>query len=254
MAIAISNNPKVAPADFWQLLEPLDVTQSVLNRLDRAAVEATPVGQRELFLSRYFAACVTGMARAAGILEVYERSGLVVLGPEDDRKRPPEAPESSPYTKNIPALRHLERDIPAFASDYLEILQSRLGMLLKIKHLLPEVDSDEDDLKNRIYRSQTSISVERLYGETRAATAEFLQRMLNRGDPALIPVLSARGAPFIFMWHISLGLLDEMVDALLRGSPLIKKGAEQAKPGCKDLLARGDGIDPSLFSENADNN
>jgi len=253
LAVALSDDPETKPSDFWNVLESLDPASTIRNQLDRAEVENTPKDLWKLFLSRYVAACVTGMAREMGILVALERSGLVVfpdkynLKGNDDARQTSRKPDGTGYTDLLPSFTPVERDIPYFNGAFLGFLQTRLQKELASRGLLPAADGGELDLDDRITEAQKQLSVERLYGETQAATAQYLRQINMDRDPIIMDIIASTQTPFVFPWLLSLGLLDNLVDGLLRGAPLMRRTDKFDGDGNILFLPTEEGEDAGLF-------
>jgi len=246
MALKNAKDPRFDPINFWKLIESLDTAKCVWNRLDRSAMEELPIEDRAVFLSRYIAACITAMARVPGILDVFTRSGMVrfdnvnvLIGRSKD-------PEADRHFYNLPALAPISSEVPGFSGAFLGMLQGRLERLLRSRNLIPTGVQDETDLKDRIIRAQAFIKVERLYGEARAASSEYLRGAYNGDEPGIIPVIASEGTPFLFMWLMSLNIIDELIDGLLRGEPYLKAIEGSEKNGISNFIATEDGINAGL--------
>lgn len=222
-------DPTLTPSDFWDLLEKLDTISVVRSRLERSEVEKT---QRSLwgpFLAQYTAACITGLARQVGVLDPLERSGLVIfpfagsVNPLRDIKPKTFQPDPDDYSDDMPALTPVARDIPFFSADFLGLFQSRLDWLIANKRLFPRPEGEITDITALIKMVHESMKPARLFHETCTAIAQYLQLCHFKKDPARIDDIASTGAPFVFLWLTRLRLLDDIIDGLLLGSPIMKK-------------------------------
>ena len=228
-AVSFLNDPKVGPTDFWNMLETLDLALSIHHRLDRWDVETMPRSQWEHFLGRYIAACVTGMTRGPRFLEAFALSGIVKLsnrgglkGKSGQRQRTSGSNDAA-HADFLPSLAPIEREIPYFNGAFIGILQTRLEEFLANEELLPSRKTIGAKTAERIKRAQKCIDAERLFDITRNAAEHYFRHVYRGKDPAVAGVLAKSGAPFIFLWLMSLGLLDDLVYGILCGKPLMKK-------------------------------
>jgi len=224
-----ASDPKTALSDFWKILEEVDTISVVRDRLDRSEVERTPRELWATFLAQYAAACVTGMARKAGVLGPLERSGLVIFpfaGSENPlRAIKPKTftPDDAEQSDDMPALVPVARDIPFFSADFLGLFQSRLDWLMANKRLFPRPEREITDITALVKMTHESMTPERLYYETRTAIAQYLLLSQVEKDKARIEGMAYTAAPFVFLWLIRLKLLDDIIDGLLLGLPIMNR-------------------------------
>ena len=228
MAVHVSDS-KLTPSDFWNVLETVDTISVVRNRLERSEVEKTPRSLWGPFLAQYTAACITGLARKVGVLDPLERSGLVIFpfagsgNPLRDIKPKTFKPDPDDNSDDLPALVPVARDIPFFSADFLGLFQSRLDWLIANKRLFPRPEGEITDITTLMKMTHESMKPARLYHETYTAIAQYLQLCQFKKDPARIDDIASTGAPFVFLWLTRLRLLDDIIDGLLLGSPIMKK-------------------------------
>ncbi len=222
-------DPHTTASDFWNILEAVDTISVVRDRLDRSEVERTPRELWRPFLAQYTAACVTGLAGKVGALEPLERSGLVIF-PFAGSANPlgsiqPETfkPEASEQSDDIPALVPVARDIPFFSADFLGLFQGRLDWLLANKRLFPMPRHEIPDMTDLVKLAHEGVKPVRLYQETREATSQYLRLCYEKKDKARIEDMASVGAPFVFLWLTRLRLLEDIIDGLLIGLPIMNK-------------------------------
>jgi hypothetical protein len=227
-ALELSQNEDLGPDEFFKMLQTLDMSETQHSKLDREKITNIPNDVRDLFLRQYLSACVTGMAENQGILIPLENSAMVSFpkGAESQpaavSKQPPLKPQDESYALVDPAIAPFEAQIPCFHGTFLGILQTRLQKLLTVKRLLPANIDNEIELDALMELATDKITEERMFGECRAATAEYFRLLFDDKEPAAITVISKIGAPFVFLWLMCSGLLDDMIACLLRGKPLMR--------------------------------
>jgi hypothetical protein len=214
-------------AGLLRILEGIDAASAVRGRLDRAAVEGTPRKLWGRFLAQYTAASVTAMAEKAGILTTLERSGLVIFpfagSPDPMGSLRARAPDASGESDDLPALVPLSRAIPFFSADYLGLLQGRLDWLIANKRLFKRPGAEDPGSAASLNAAREGVKPVRLYQETRKSLLDYLQLCEPEKDAARIGNTASKGAPFVFLWLSVLGLLDDLLDGLLQGAPVIRR-------------------------------
>lgn len=253
LAVTLSDDPNTKPSDIWNMLQSFDVTSTVRNRLDRNEVERTPRALWERFLSLYIAACITAMARKTGVLIPLERSGLVVL-PEDHftendegARQKASIPDVTGHTGIVRSLSPVEGEIPDLNGAFLGMLQSRLKTELAKSGLLPVTDDDKKNPDKRIREASNRFSGQRLFGITRKATQDYLRGIHKDNEPNLADIVTSNGTPYIFLWLKSLKLLEDIVDGLLRGKPLMRTTGEYDNDGNSVFVPTGEGTQAGLY-------
>ena len=227
LADSFALDPKVRPPDFYETLGSLDTALSVFHRLDRARVEAIECSRRPLFLSRYLSAAVTGMAREAGILRGLETTGLVRF------REPGARAHEDGYLEDTPELAPVLCEFPYFGSHFLGMLQQELEALIAA--------GGPDS------RAMGGLDPEKLFGATRGAIGAYFLKVSGGKDRETVDVLADAGCPFVFLWLCSIGLLDDMVNGLLDGKPLLRRAGGDGKEGQNGFVPAGDGPDAQLF-------
>ena len=253
LAVKLSDDPNTKSSDIWNMLQSFDATSTVLNRLDRKEVEQTPRDMWELFLSLYIAACITAMARKAGVLIPLERSSLVVL-PEnhftkdnDGKRQKTTNPDVTGYTGIMRSLSPVESEIPDLNGAFLGMLQSDLKTELANSGLLAVMDDNKKNTDKRIREACNRFSAQRLFGITQKATQDYLRGVHKDKEPNLVDIIASNGTPYIFLWLKSMGLLDEIVDGLLRGKPLVRTTGEHDNDGNSVFVPTGEGRLAGLY-------
>jgi hypothetical protein len=253
LAVKLSHDPNTKPSDLWTLLQSFDPTSTVRNRLDRKEVESTPRAMWELFLSLYIAACITAMARKIGVLITLERSGLVVL-PEnhftkdnDGARQKTSIPDVTGYTGIMRSLSPVESEIPDLNGAFLGMLQSRLKTELAKSGLLALTDDDKKNPDKRIREACNQFSGKRLFRITQKVTEKYLRGVHKDEEPDLVNIIVSNGTPYVFLWLKSTGLLDEIVDGLLRGKPLMRTTGEHDNDGNSVFVPTGEGTRAGLY-------
>jgi len=219
--ISMLGGPEATNQNIWDLLDVADSTHTYRNRLDRSKFDGTPKERMQELWNLYFAALMTGMVERAGLLEAYKSTELVVFQIAPGQKRHALTAESENYTTNLPALAPLEGDIPSINCEYLENLQERIEAILALKGILPAEKGRKPDPKLRADIMIDKLGFERLFIETKAAAAEYLEAHLSGNDRDNAPAMVDSGVPFIFMWHVLLGHYEMIIDKLLRGTGMV---------------------------------
>jgi len=227
-ALELSQNSLLGPDEFFKLLENIDLTESLHTKLDRDKIANIPINVRDQFLRQYLSACITGMAENQGVLVPLKGSALVSFpnpaqGQQTGTPVPaPPKPEDGSYISINPATAPFESQIPCFHGTFLGMLQTRLQKLLKTKGIYPTDADNEVELDALMELAFDKITEERMFGECRAATTEYFRLLLGEKEPAAVTVVSKTGGPFVFLWLMSSGLLDDMIISLLGGTPLMQ--------------------------------
>ena len=235
-AIEISQNPLLDQAEFFKLLQSLDLTETIHQKLDRSKIANIPINVRDLFLRQYLSACITAVAERQGALVPLKGSVLVSFPKTDNDQtaRPSvqahQKPDDGSYILIDPALAPFGSQIPCFNGTFLGILQTRFQKLLKAKRIYPADTDDKVILDGLIDIAFDKITEERMFGECRAAIAEYFRLLLGDREPAAVTVIAKTGAPFVFLWLMASGLLDDMMVSLLRGKPLMQAKDQPGLP------------------------
>ena len=214
----ILSQPATQISHFWDMLDWIDLTHTMRDRIDRKTFEATPKEQWKTFWNLYFTAVITGMLRKTGLLESYEACNLVVLKPKAGTEMYNLTRESDDYTNTFPALAPLEAEMPSLNCEYLEILEAHIKDELELKGFLPNNKTTEKGIKAAGEHIMSSFGFEGLFNTTQDATNEYFGKHVGDDGPERAAALSSGGVPFVFMWHILLGHYDEMIRKLLLGS------------------------------------
>ena len=187
------------------------------------------------------------------MLDAFQKSGLAGFrgtgnggGKSSARKRSRKS-VSAACTNTIPALLPVEGDIPYFNGLFLGILQTHMEAYMTVEALLPATIGDDVETEERIKKAEKRLSAERLFGETLAATEHYLRLAYRGKDQAVVSVIASAGAPFVFLWLMSLGLLDDFVDGLLRGTPLLQRLNERDGDGNIVFMPTMEGEDAGLI-------
>jgi len=254
IADSFAFDPKVRASDFYAMLESLDTTVSVFHRLDRTAVEAIECSRRPLFLSRYLSAAVTGMAREAGILRGLETTGLVRF------REPGARAHEDGYLEDTPELAPVLCEFPYFGSHFLGMLQQELEALMAAAGLLRKPGATASSRVAALNRERADaahggpgrraigyLAPERLFDATRRAIGAHFLNVSGGKDRETGDVLADAGCPFVFLWLCTIGLLDDMVDGLLDGEPLLRRTAGNGRDGRDGFVPARGGPDMKLF-------
>ena len=247
-------DPKVRASEFYETLESLDTALSVYHRLDRAQVEAIECSQRPLFLSRYLSAAVTGMARGAGILKRLETTGLVRF------RKPGACGQDDGYLEDTPELAPILCEIPYLGGHFLGMLQQELEALMAAAGLLRKPGAMASSRGVALNRERADaahggpgrraigyLAPERLFDATRRAIGIYFLKVSGGKDRETVDVLADAGCPFVFLWLCTIGLLDDMVDGLLDGEPLLRRTAGDGRDGRDGFVPARGGPDMKLF-------
>jgi hypothetical protein len=247
-------DPKVRASDFYAALESLDTTLSVFHRLDRAQVVAIECSRRPLILSRYLSAAVTGMAREAGILRGLETTGLVRF------RGPGVGGREDGYLEDTPELAPISCEIPYLGSLFLGMLQQELEALMAAAGLLRKPGATASSRGAALKREREDaahggpgrraigyLAPERLFDATRRAIGSYFLMVSGGKDRETVDVLAGAGCPFVFLWLCTIGLLDDMVDGLLDGEPLLRRTAGNGRDGRDGFVPARGGPDMKLF-------
>jgi len=257
LADSFAFNPKVRPSDFYETLESLDTALSVFHRLDRARVEAIEPSRRPLFLSRYLAAAVTGMARGAGILRGLETTGLVRF------REPGTCSLDEGYLEDTPELAPVLSELPYFGSHFLGMLQQELEASLAGVGLVGTTRAAVRSREEHSSRERTdpayggpgrraigSMAPERLFDATGRAIEAYFLKVSGGRDRGTVNVLAEAGCPFVFLWLCTIGLLDDMVEGLLDGKPVLRRTVGGGKGGREEYVPTGGRPMANLFPFN----
>ena len=253
LAVKLSDDPNTKPSDIWNMLPSFDPTSTVRNRLDQNEVERMPRARWELFFRLYISACITAMARRAGVLVELERSGLVVLPKnhftEDKAGKPQKmsGPDVTGYTGIVRSLSPVESELPDLNGAFLGLLQGRLKTELAKGRLLPATDDDKKNPDERIRKAGDQFGGQRLFGITQKATQAYLRGVHKDEEPDLVDIIASTGTPYIFLWLKSMGLIDDIVDGLLRGKPLMRTTGEFDDDGNSVFVPTGEGRLAGLY-------
>ena len=237
LAITLADDPSTKPAQMWDMLATFDVSSTVRNRLIRTEMERTPRVFWEITLNLYIAACVTGMLRKTGVLTHLEHSGLVIFPEPEigtaDNDRGQQTPKLKPtgYTGIVPSLWPIERELPDFNGAFLKILQTRLEKALATRNLHPSADGGRTNPDKRIREAVKRFIEQRQFRVTEAATEQYLGQVYKRKDPGFVADIVSSGGPYVFMWLKTLGLLDDVVEGLMRSKPLIPMAGTSNEEG-----------------------
>ena len=228
MSKDLAQHPDFSSWDFCKILESLDRSGSIFSHFDQKVIESIAPKDRIQFLKYYHPACVTSTAKELHILEVLQKYRLVAF--QDPAKAG--VPSSIiDHPKLGQLLAPIKSAYPYFSNIFMGALQSHLEEILSGASLLPPAadnfriksTSGPQSYKERIERTQKLLPARRLLTETRTAIEKYLNTVLLRMEPSLVEDVADIGSAIVFLWLMSIGNFDEMIDALLRGKPLLNK-------------------------------
>jgi len=224
----LSQYPDLSPIDFCKHIESLDRSKFIFNQFDQSALESIAPKDRTQFLKYYHVACITGTARELNMLDILQKYRLAAF------LHPAKAGERSSminHPRLEPLLPPIRSAYPFFNNNFMGAIQTRLDDILSGAFILPhssdslriESATNPKSHLERIKKAQDLLTTRKLLTETRIAIEKYLDIMILNKEPSLAEDVSDMCSPIVFLWLMSIGNFDEMIDALLKGKPLLTK-------------------------------
>ena len=230
--------------DFFKILESLDESGTILKKMDRKAIESLRPDQVSPFIDFYTSACITRLAKTGRADEIIQETNLAAFQNPMKGRQPPMFED---HPELIPLLTPIRDEYPYFSNLFLGAFQSRLENLLAKASLLPsskivglKVDPQKGyfgdveqiiDLKRRSDGVVKHISPRLMMDETRKAILDFLDLGFGPKKGDLFDNIANLTAAFVFMWLIATGIVDEIMDGLLTGRPVLRRVSEDGMVG-----------------------
>ena len=252
--------PGRSSRDFFEILEALDESGTILKRLDKKAIRSLKPDLVNSFIDYYTSACVTGMAKKANALKIIREINLAAFQDRINMALPPAAED---HPELIPVLTPIRAEYPYSSNFFLGAFQSRLEDILAKGSVLPpsKIEGIKGDihghygdveqiidLNRRTDKVMKLISPKRMMDETRRAIIDYLNLSSKPANQALFEDIADLITTFVFIWLIATGIVDELMDGLLTGRPLLR---EVSKDGMSGYVASeyGRDIPASLLAE-----
>jgi len=231
-----ARQPNLSSRDFHEALKYMDESGSIIKRLDPNALESIAPDDLGRFLEFYAVACVTGMARKLKAVDT-------LVGYQMISFQNPGESQVSPALADCPRLSSvlapIQCEYPFFCNLFLGILQSGLERTLGKERLLPSMkvdrrsqrekgasghlDGTQADIERRIALAKEFLTPKKLLAETRTAIIRYFEQEIKQGPRILIKALAEINVSHVFIWLINTRILDELIDDLVMGQPLLHR-------------------------------
>lgn len=210
------NQPEVRKKDILAMLRAMDGLGTVQNLINLSDIEKTPDEDIHTLVDLYTAALVTDMARKTGHLDHFKRINLISFQTEEERRQAVEH-EPGGYRPEIPSIEALLGEIPGMNQNYLDILKGRLEAAMARHNILSPGQRKPDNPNACASAFYEAIGFEGFYEETKAAFVDYLVGTTGPDQEEIAKRLAKKSVVFLFMWHIPLDHINEIVSELVGG-------------------------------------
>lgn len=251
-----ARQPDLSPHEFYEALEFMDETGSVIKRLDANVLESIAPEDMNQFLDGYAVVCITAMARKSNLIDTLVKFQLIAFQNPDEFG---DMPAMADYPRLASVLAPIKGEYPYFCNHFLGILQSRLEKTLGNARFLPPKragdiltddkgatafpDGSKAAFERRINLAKNFLAPRKLMTETRTAMTSYFENELKQEHGIVIKAFADLSVPHVFLWLLFMDIMDEIIDDLLIGKPMFQRVIVD---GQEDYIPTKEGRDTPL--------